>query len=49
MDPHAWPPPAFLSTEKLLSKNQFNQRSEKILRKKKTVIIIQPFNKVKGV
>ena len=35
--PHSCPPCAFLSIEKLQSKNRFNQRSEKIQRKRKTV------------
>ena len=52
MDPHSWPPPAFLSIKQLQSKNQFNQRREKIQRKGKTIqqdriMIDYPFNKAK--
>ena len=38
---------SLLSIEKLESKNPSNQSSEKVQRKKQTVIVIQPFKRVK--
>lgn len=41
------PSAGLLAIEKLESKNPSNQRSEKVQRKKQTVIVIQPFKRVK--